>query len=210
MYNSNKGFIIVVYGVVFAGGLSSRMGRNKALLEYGGETLLARTCRLLTDAGVVKVLISGDVPGYESIADVLPRRGPPAALYSTVKHIEKTEGLQQQRLLVVPVDMPGLRPDTLQLLVDADKKAGNSAKAVRFQDQVFPCLFRLSGSLVTLLENGFAVEEEGGQRFSMKAILSACDAVELEVADLAPEQFSNMNTPADWQAFCEQNNRLDQ
>ena len=36
-----------ITGLVLAGGRSSRMGTNKALLEINGETLLNRAVRLL-------------------------------------------------------------------------------------------------------------------------------------------------------------------
>ena len=46
-----------VAGVVLAAGGGSRMGRPKALLPYGGELLVERACRLLTEAGCGPVLV---------------------------------------------------------------------------------------------------------------------------------------------------------
>src|SRR5690349_20728578 len=45
-------------GAVLAGGESQRMGRDKALLQIDGETLLARQVRLLKAAGASEVIIS--------------------------------------------------------------------------------------------------------------------------------------------------------
>jgi molybdenum cofactor guanylyltransferase len=51
-----------VAGIILAGGLSSRMGRDKALLTVAGETLIHRTCRvaLACTDGVYVVTGRGD------------------------------------------------------------------------------------------------------------------------------------------------------
>ena len=49
-----------VAGIVLAAGSSTRMGRNKLLLDVGGETLVRRAIRLASDAGLHPViLVSG-------------------------------------------------------------------------------------------------------------------------------------------------------
>lgn len=69
-------------GVVLAGGASSRMGRDKALLVLDGETLVARAARKLA-AVAGEVLIAdrgrGYLPGYPSVEDG-PGEGPAAGL----------------------------------------------------------------------------------------------------------------------------------
>jgi molybdenum cofactor cytidylyltransferase len=52
-----------VAGVVLAAGTSSRMGRNKLLLEVAGKSLLRRTVTTAIDAGLDPVLV---VLGHES------------------------------------------------------------------------------------------------------------------------------------------------
>ena len=52
-----------VAGVVLAAGLSTRMGRNKLLLEVGGEPVVARAVRSARDAGLDPVLV---VVGHEA------------------------------------------------------------------------------------------------------------------------------------------------
>lgn len=61
-----------VAGIVLAAGRSSRMGQPKALLELGGETFLARSVRVLVEAGCDPV-VAVVPPGEEQ------RMGPIAA-----------------------------------------------------------------------------------------------------------------------------------
>ena len=71
---------------ILCGGQSQRMGRDKALLEYHGETLLARHLRLADAAGMRVYLASGGTdyphpPAVQVVADALVgRAGPLSAL----------------------------------------------------------------------------------------------------------------------------------
>jgi molybdenum cofactor cytidylyltransferase len=52
-----------VAGIVLAAGTSSRLGRNKLLMELGGESVLRRTVRNAIDGGLVPVLV---ILGFEA------------------------------------------------------------------------------------------------------------------------------------------------
>jgi len=62
-----------VAAFILAGGVSSRMGREKGLLEFGGETLIVRTARLLesldTEVTVVGPAERYEILGLRAIAD---------------------------------------------------------------------------------------------------------------------------------------------
>jgi molybdenum cofactor guanylyltransferase len=58
-------------GFVLAGGQSSRMGRDKALLEFAGETLLARSLQMLREAGL-STAIAGSNTAPEANVQVVP------------------------------------------------------------------------------------------------------------------------------------------
>src|SRR3989441_2918291 len=55
-----------VAGFILAGGVSSRMGRDKALLEIGGVPLLVRTARLIEPL-VAAVTVIGSPERYASL-----------------------------------------------------------------------------------------------------------------------------------------------
>src|SRR5262245_26264314 len=52
----------MITGVVLAAGASTRIGRQKLLLQLGGETVIARTVRQISESGVDEVLV---VVGFE-------------------------------------------------------------------------------------------------------------------------------------------------
>ena len=69
-----------VAGFILAGGASSRMGRDKALLELGGGPLIVRTARLV-ESVVGPATVIGDSAafralGLRTIADDWPGAGP--------------------------------------------------------------------------------------------------------------------------------------
>lgn len=106
-------------GAVLAGGRSTRMGTDKALLEISGETMLARAWRLV--GGLVApawVCCSRACPrhGYPCLVDEKegegPARGVAAALTAAQAH-------GAGRVLVVACDLPLLTRELLAALLDA-------------------------------------------------------------------------------------------
>lgn len=101
-------------GLILAGGKSTRMGCNKALLRLGGRTLLMRQVEKFRNLGVREILISGpeelSVPGTVVIPDIFPDCGPIGGLYSG---LISASGNQ---CLVVSVDVPLLPEEIFQSL----------------------------------------------------------------------------------------------
>lgn len=95
--------------LVLCGGKSSRMGRDKALLELDGETLLVRCKKLGAALGAEQILISRNEPGF--IADLVQDAGPMAGIAAALPHC------RSRWLLVLPVDMPLLSPEALAPLL---------------------------------------------------------------------------------------------
>ena len=85
-------------GVILAGGASRRMGRDKALLEIEGETLVARAARLLAEV-CGEVLIADRGTGPASVPDG-PGRGPAAGILGAAR------ARPGWSLLVLAVDLP--------------------------------------------------------------------------------------------------------
>lgn len=185
-------------GVVLAGGQSSRMGRDKALLEWQGRTLLEHAVQLLQAAGVCQLLVSGRPDHPLGIPDLFLHAGPPAAVYALLHHLEATGALDDRPLLLIPVDMPNLQVSSLAMLLEAYQ----AGQAVRFAGQVFPCVFPASQVLLQHLRELYAVGQARGGERSMKGILDWLSCTVLAAPQGATREFLNVNTPEDWGELC--------
>lgn len=108
---------MLTHVALLAGGASARMGRDKALLQWHGETLLERSLRVIAEAGLDATVVGRTPPssaGWTGVPDSLPgQRGPLAGLVTAVAHVSQT----CDDILVLAVDMPLLQPDTLHWLL---------------------------------------------------------------------------------------------
>lgn len=95
-----------IAGFILAGGESARMGRDKALLELGGEALIVRTARLVESvAGSATVI--GDSAAYRAlslrtIGDDWPGAGPLGGIATALR------ASSARWSLVVACDLPYL------------------------------------------------------------------------------------------------------
>ena len=118
---------MILSGVVLAGGRSSRMGCDKALVEVGGQSLVHRQVDLLRQAGCTEKFISGragvDYPvhGARVLLDPTPGLGPLAGIHAALASMAGTH------LLVVAVDLPLIQPRHLAMLSAA---CGDASGAV--------------------------------------------------------------------------------
>ncbi|MFK2918840.1 molybdenum cofactor guanylyltransferase [Dyella koreensis] len=174
-------------GVVLAGGLSSRMGRDKALLPWKGRPLIEHQLTVLSDAGVDDVRVSGDRPGYHGIADAQPQAGPLGGLASIAETLPGDVDL-----LVIPVDMPLLQPGLLQRL----RTERPRARSLCFVGHVLPLRLRLDADsrnrLLALLRHGEPRER------SLRALQAAICNEELALSAAEAAQLTDCNTEMTW------------
>ena len=98
--------------VIQAGGESQRMGQNKALMSFCGETLLHRVLRRVSGLAD-ELLITAQQPeslqsfGLPVIADIFPGKGPLGGLYTALATAANAD------VIVVACDMPFVNPHLL-------------------------------------------------------------------------------------------------
>jgi molybdopterin-guanine dinucleotide biosynthesis protein A len=103
-------------GIVLAGGQSQRMGRNKALLELEGQTLIARVLERLSPLCDELIISANDVELYadlpaQVVPDLIPGRGALGGIHAglaTMRH---------DKAVVVACDMPFLSLPLLRYMV---------------------------------------------------------------------------------------------
>ena len=104
-----------IAGFILAGGASSRMGRDKALLELGGVPLIVRTARLV-ESVVGAATVVGDSAafralGLRTIADDWPGAGPLGGIATALRASSAPWSL------VVACDLPYLTKPWLEYAV---------------------------------------------------------------------------------------------
>lgn len=109
-------------GVVLCGGRSSRMGRPKAWLPFGGELLLprvVRTVRSVVEPVVVVAAPGQDVPalpaGVEIVRDPVEGRGPLAGLAAGLAALEG----RVDAVYLSACDAPFLSPAFVRFVIDS-------------------------------------------------------------------------------------------
>jgi molybdenum cofactor cytidylyltransferase len=113
-----------VAAVVLAAGSSTRMGRNKLLLELGGESLVRRAVRAAIDAGVDQVVVvlgheeprvRAELEGLRCLAVVNPdhAEGAGTSVRTGVRYVDAGA----DALVVVLADMPFVTAEMIGTLV---------------------------------------------------------------------------------------------
>jgi molybdopterin-guanine dinucleotide biosynthesis protein A len=102
-----------VSGAVLLGGQSSRMERDKAHLELGGEPFATRIARLLDSLFTEVLLVGGTPPDSAPGRRVPDREGPVCALRGLVTALECASS---ERVVVLSTDVPLMSPDLVLAL----------------------------------------------------------------------------------------------
>jgi molybdopterin-guanine dinucleotide biosynthesis protein A len=157
-------------GILLVGGASTRFGSPKGLARFEGETLAERAWRLLGDACGERIAV-GRLDGlpFPSLDDA--GTGPVAAI---------AEGLRSatyELAVVVPVDMPLLTPEALQLLARSCRDAAVA------QAGPLPC---------AVARRTLPAFETGERR--LRTVL---DALDTALVELDEQVLANVNTQSD-------------
>ena len=178
--------------LLLAGGRSSRMGRDKASLEWNGVSLLEHMSAVLRDAGATRVWRSGPFEGVDALPDRVPERGPVGGLASLAQTAD--DGVY----LVVPVDMPRLDPALLHSLLRALAEAPLPVRAARFVEHVLPLALRLdASSRAQIVER---MDAPASAR-SLRALHAGLSGIDVQLPATARAHLASANTPQEWQSL---------
>ncbi len=180
-------------GIVLAGGRSTRMGRDKALLSFRGRRLIDHMVDIMARSGVETVAVSGSYPGLPCIEDRVFNRGPVGGLHSVL-----ATGLSLgTAILVVPVDMPNLNPSLLnRLLIEL---YDTNSHAIQIEGYEMPSAYIVSELLKKNIEE--LIMGANPSLCSMRVLLEKMHATSLSLSQQNREAFNNINFPAEWLRF---------
>jgi molybdenum cofactor guanylyltransferase len=182
-------------GAVMAGGKSSRLGRDKALLSIGGETLLERALRTLEEATQEQIVIGPSDRREQSkgagvYPDLFPSSGPLGGIYTALR------SASHPLVLVVACDMPFLNPALLRYLLSLADGFDVVLPKPDGRGEQLHAVYRTNceDAIERQLQSGnFKID-----RFFDQVRVRAVDAEELRQYDPELASFRNVNTPEDW------------
>jgi len=119
-----------VTAIVLAAGESARMGTDKALLEFHGETALARMIRVLKEVPVGRIIVvlrehsralrEVDLVGVSSALNIDAARGQTSSIRIGINNLGSPGKLVpgDSAFLLCPVDVPLFQAEDVRALVD--------------------------------------------------------------------------------------------
>ena len=182
---------------MLTGGASTRMGRDKALLEVGGRPLALTVASTLRAAGARRVLaVGGDAAGLaalgiEVVPDLHPGEGPLGGLVTALA------AARAEVVVVLACDLPGVDEHSVRSVVQALVADPRLAAA-------WPVEERPGGGVVQHVLHGawrvpaaldaLQVAFEAGERSVVRA---AAGLATREVRGIEPSTLRNANRPED-------------
>jgi molybdopterin-guanine dinucleotide biosynthesis protein A len=162
---------------ILAGGLSRRMGRDKARLRLGRRTMLGH---VRAAAGAL------DLPIHVIRRDAVRRCGPLGGIYTALRTT------RADAVIFLACDMPFVSHALLRRL-RRDCGAARNGLFVRESGRTgFPCI--LPRAALPVVADAIA-----GGRLSLQTLAKRLNARSLRLPWVFSRELRNVNTPADWQ-----------
>ncbi|SDD37430.1 molybdenum cofactor guanylyltransferase [Paenibacillus sp. CF095] len=199
-------------GIILAGGLSSRMGSNKAMLELNGSLVLQHVTKAMRPA-VSRIIVAAGpnvttygAMGYDCVHDHYPGKGPLAGLHAAL------EASDTDWNLVCACDMPLLQTsffDGIKKLVESHNSY--SAIVPRVDGHVHPLAGAYHKRVLPDLEQRLIQDHLRVMRWLEEIGCCYVEAEELERAGVhqVAMQMNNMNTPEEYERIRNQASGLD-
>jgi molybdenum cofactor guanylyltransferase len=183
---------------ILAGGKSTRMGADKAFVEFDGRTLLARAL-LLAHSVTADAWVVGSHEKFADYAPVVedifrdcgPLGGIQAALRASSTELN----------LILPVDMPFVSQEFLEYLISQARDAPEAVVVVPLAGgccQPLCAVYRLPFAQVA--ENSLQAGQYRIDRLFDQVRTRVIGPEELAGAGFSPAIFRNLNTPGDVEA----------
>lgn len=183
--------------VILAGGKSSRMGRDKAALSLGDQTLLQRQVELVHQLHPEAVYVSGGVRHMaQTDCQVLPDnfigQGPLAGIEAALSV------MTSPMLLVLAVDLPRMNLAALRWLIEQGSETVGVAP--RTSNSVEPLVALYPKASLGLLRSALQSGRNAARVFASECVAAGWARWVDVPAELRPD-FTNCNTPEEWAAI---------
>lgn len=189
-------------GIILAGGRSSRMGRDKTLIMYKNETLIARTVNELRGVTDDIVIASNDtakynLAGVREVPDACPGMGPLGGMFAALT------AARYEEAIVVAGDMPFFTGRLAAWLLA--RKDGYDAVVPRIGGKWEPLAAVYSRACLGPIGDCLKTGIRKVHMFYPAVRVLAVNEDELSAAGFPAEAFHNLNAPEDLAALGEEN-----
>jgi CTP:molybdopterin cytidylyltransferase MocA len=187
--------------IILSGGESTRMGKPKALLDFGRKPAITRILETARKAGISKILVvvgkhaeaiqkAADLAGCTILVNENPERGQLSSIQLGMSKLD----FATDAAFVWPVDCPLVRPDDLKALAQAYTKGRTSLMRI-----FVPCHGGHRGHPM-LVDTGFRqpfMELKNGQ--TARNVIEANPTQVMEVSVSNTGVLLDIDTPDDYQ-----------
>ncbi len=185
-----------VTGAVLAGGMSKRMGRDKASLVVAGKPMLAHVVDSLCDVFDEVLVVAKDAarpmrPGVRVVSDVLPGSAALVGIYTALCEA------RTPYVFVMACDMPFVNPDLVRWMVQACQ--GRDAFIPRIGGNVEPLFALYSKKCRPVIETRLQVGDMRVRGFFQDVNVGYAEEDLLRRIDPDLRSFTNINTREDLQ-----------
>jgi molybdopterin-guanine dinucleotide biosynthesis protein A len=185
-------------GVILAGGLSSRMGLDKAFLSFSGRPLVEMVIDRLRPLFSELVIVSNNPKIYKKhnlkvIQDILPRKGPLGGIYTGLVASENNYNF------IVACDMPFLNPGLIRHLTE--EAAGFDAVVPKFKGRYEPLCAIYSKGCIRAIEERLSKGELKIRSFFKDVKVKIITESEISKFDPRGLSFLNVNTPSQYHRY---------
>lgn len=187
-----------VTGFILAGGRSSRMGSDKALLTWGGESLLQRAITTAQKA-CGQVFICGPCSRYSAFGAVVedaefgrgPLSGIQAALHAT----------QTDLNLILSVDLPLITAEFLIWLLQQARTGEQMITMPETLGRLQPLCAVYKRQVLEHVDRALAQREFKVTRLATRVATRIVSEEEMQSAGFDQQIFANLNTPEEYESL---------
>jgi molybdenum cofactor guanylyltransferase len=174
-------------GFILAGGKSVRMGRDKALLDWHGRTLLEHMVNLMLSASDTVHVV-----GRDPLPDRLPGLGPLSGIATAL------EASNTDANIVVAVDLPLLTKEFLKYLRSRAELSDDPLIACKIGSD-FPLCLAIRRTVLPQILRRLSANKLSIRRLIEDSQSLIIPETELRAAGFGPALFRNINTDRDYE-----------
>ena len=179
---------------VLTGGRSSRMGQDKAFLEFAGETLLSRALTLARSVAS-DVHLVGSKAKFSSygdvVEDVYPNHGPLGGIHAALRSSSSDQNL------VLAIDMPLLQAPLLSLLLERANESGAIVTVPHLAGGWQPLCAVYRREFADAAERALQADSNKIDPLFADVTLAEINEQDLSWLGFTADAFRNLNTPED-------------